>query len=219
MVNRDLHVRFSFLVRHPELSPEEFRRHYRDVHGPLAAAQAGFRKYTSRYVQNHVRESLRDGTIQADGITATTQVPRADYNVGFFAEPDYAVVQEDELFLFDVQRTRSVVGRAIAGDGTAATAPVGLLALTSERPDALSDGPAAWVVFQLDHANASALGFGAGDFSARYLLRAGVENAAAARAVVDRHPEWTEAWLVDEIEIFSSTNAGDLPRDRKETNR
>lgn len=39
----------TVLYRRPDLSPEAFRRHLRDVHGPLVERLPGLR----RYVQNH----------------------------------------------------------------------------------------------------------------------------------------------------------------------
>lgn len=43
-------VRMGLLTRRPDVSPAEFRRHWREVHGPLAARLPGLR----RYHQNHV---------------------------------------------------------------------------------------------------------------------------------------------------------------------
>jgi uncharacterized protein (TIGR02118 family) len=45
--------RIGMLTRRPDLSPQAFRRHWRDVHGPLAARMPGLR----RYVQNAVVDS------------------------------------------------------------------------------------------------------------------------------------------------------------------
>jgi uncharacterized protein (TIGR02118 family) len=56
----------AFLTRKPGLSVEEFQRHWREVHGPIAAALPGLR----RYVQNHTRRSAYEaGRIPAyDGV-------------------------------------------------------------------------------------------------------------------------------------------------------
>ncbi|MGH7356474.1 MAG: EthD family reductase [Candidatus Rokuibacteriota bacterium] len=45
--------RVTFLTRKPGLSVEEFQRHWREVHGPLAAKMGVLR----RYVQSHTRSS------------------------------------------------------------------------------------------------------------------------------------------------------------------
>ena len=42
----------SLLTRRPELTHEEFVRHWLDIHAPLAHAVPGVR----RYVQNHIRD-------------------------------------------------------------------------------------------------------------------------------------------------------------------
>jgi hypothetical protein len=103
--------RHSLLKRHPSLSRADFARHYREVHGPLAAAQAGFRKFAYRYDQNHVEGRLPgDGEAPFDGVTVSFQTPRANYRQGFFQHPDYANVRPDEEHLFDLAATVSVLG-------------------------------------------------------------------------------------------------------------
>lgn len=46
-------VRMGLLTRNPSMSMDEFRQHWRNVHGPLAAKLPGLR----RYRQNHVTDS------------------------------------------------------------------------------------------------------------------------------------------------------------------
>jgi hypothetical protein len=106
-----VYKRLSFLKRSASLSRAQFFAHYESLHGPLASRQAGFRKFTYRYVQNHfVREALREDDPEFDGMTATWQVPRADMRRGFFQEPDYArFVRPDEERLFDLAKTRSML--------------------------------------------------------------------------------------------------------------
>ena len=59
----------AFLTRKPGLPVEEFQRHWREVHGPIAAALPGLR----RYVQSHTRRSAYEGgRIPAyDGVVLT----------------------------------------------------------------------------------------------------------------------------------------------------
>jgi len=47
-------VRMGLLTRRAGLAPEAFRRHWRDVHGPLAARLPGL----ERYLQNHLTERV-----------------------------------------------------------------------------------------------------------------------------------------------------------------
>lgn len=56
-------VRMGLLTRKPGITTEEFRRHWRDVHGPLAAKLPGLR----RYHQNHVVDREQRGIDYARG--------------------------------------------------------------------------------------------------------------------------------------------------------
>lgn len=59
----------AFLNRKPGLSVEEFQRHWRDVHAPIASRLPGLR----RYVQSHTRRSAYEGgrTPAYDGVVLT----------------------------------------------------------------------------------------------------------------------------------------------------
>jgi hypothetical protein len=164
--------RNSFLKRHPALSRDQFSRHYEQHHGPLAASQAGFRKHTLRYVQNEVEgDAQREATF--DGITMTTQVPREDYSRGFFHEADYDNVKPDELYLFDMSRTVSVLGEVIEGPATPQPG-FKLVVLSGEawKPAAgvSIEGASSLAVSRLDIAHASALGFKAAAFAHPFML-------------------------------------------------
>jgi uncharacterized protein (TIGR02118 family) len=59
----------SLLTRRPELSHEEFVRHWVEIHAPLAHAVPGVR----RYVQNHIagerkRSDIPETEVAVDGI-------------------------------------------------------------------------------------------------------------------------------------------------------
>ncbi len=59
----------SLLTRRPELTHEQFVRHWRDIHGPLALAVPGVR----RYVQSHIRGTrtradIPETAVEIDGI-------------------------------------------------------------------------------------------------------------------------------------------------------
>jgi uncharacterized protein (TIGR02118 family) len=57
--------RITLIYRREGMSVEEFRRHWLQVHGPLAARTPGLR----RYVQHHVVESrTRTNLLRPDGI-------------------------------------------------------------------------------------------------------------------------------------------------------
>ena len=56
-------VRMGLLQKRPQLSTRDFRRHWREVHGTLAAQLPGLR----RYHQNHVVERAQRGIDYARG--------------------------------------------------------------------------------------------------------------------------------------------------------
>lgn len=57
--------RITLIYRRDGMSEQEFREHWLKVHGPLAAATPGLR----RYVQHHVIESRsRSNVLRPDGI-------------------------------------------------------------------------------------------------------------------------------------------------------
>jgi uncharacterized protein (TIGR02118 family) len=62
----------SLLTRRPEITHEEFVRHWIDIHAPLAHAVPGMR----RYVQNHIvetrtRPDIPETPVDVDGIAET----------------------------------------------------------------------------------------------------------------------------------------------------
>ena len=143
-----------------------FLEHYERVHGPLAAAQAGFRQFTYRYAQNHV--DVSPGTSAEpmfDGISVTWQKPRADYRQGFFQHPDYANVRPDEEYLFDLAATVSLLARehvVLQGDRAGRKA---IFLVDGDRAVDMNggsapDGIAAAICNQFDPTSASALGVG-----------------------------------------------------------
>ena len=50
--------------KRPDMGRDEFRRYWRDVHGPIAAKLPGLRKY----VQNHSLPDSASGDLPCDGI-------------------------------------------------------------------------------------------------------------------------------------------------------
>lgn len=114
-----VYKRLSFLQRHPAMTLQEFQAYYLNRHGPLAAAQPGFRRYAYGYVQNHVLQPQSGRMAAFDGLTCTYQVPREDYTRGFFNTEDYRlVVRPDEERVFDLAATRSVLAMEMAARGS-----------------------------------------------------------------------------------------------------
>lgn len=164
-------VRYGFLVRSEELTPEQFHDHWENSHGPLAMSLAGFRANTVRYVQNHCLPGAR-----VDGIVATYQRERDDYSRGFYHEPDYPVIQVDEQYLMDLSRTVSMLGEfseLVPGDRTEHKAIVLLPA-----GEAVADHGAVKVTAVALHRDtASALGFGPAQFEWQTLVELWFDTA------------------------------------------
>jgi uncharacterized protein (TIGR02118 family) len=79
--------RVGFLTRKPGLPVEAFQRHWLTVHGPIAAALPGLR----RYVQSHTRRSAYDaGRVPAYDGVALTWFDSSDAVRDAAAAPEYA---------------------------------------------------------------------------------------------------------------------------------
>lgn len=180
--------RSSFLKRNPALTPAKFSAYYETSHGPLAAGLTGFRKHTLRYVQNHV-EALNGVEPLFDGITMTTQVPREDYSHGFFNEPDYEKVKDDELYLFDMSQTVSVLADVLYGPVTPreGVKAVFLAGRDWQAPDALElDGALAHSLTRINPASATALGFRGAAFDHPYMIETWFKTPSARGSAVER---------------------------------
>jgi len=98
----------AFLNRKPGLSVEEFQRHWRDVHAPIASRLPGLR----RYVQSHTRRSAYEGgrTPAYDGVVLTwfdsTEVIR-----NTAASGEYARVLADAAVFLAPGATPSILTR------------------------------------------------------------------------------------------------------------
>jgi hypothetical protein len=207
--------RHSLLKRNPRHSREFFSAYYQAQHGPLAARQAGFRKFTTRYLQNHVLD-LPDGAEPAfDGISMTTQVPRADYSAGFFGEPDYENVKQDELYLFDMSSTVSVLGEAITRREGPASDHKALLLCHDSQPAAWEfPGVVRLIANRLDLRSVSALGFRSASFEydllAEIWFESGEARSRAFRLDAASRPAMSAARLlpVREVLIFGPDEPG-----------
>jgi hypothetical protein len=175
--------RHSLLRRNPALSREAFSMHYELTHGPLASSQAGFRQFASRYIQNHVERLPDDSEPLFDGVTMTTQVPRDDYTKGFFNHPDYANVQDDERYLFDIAKTVSLLGwEEVVVDGPVTQFKALLLMASAVFTQDGLHTASRLVANHLDVQTASALGFSKGAFNYDLLLEVWFDDAPARTA-------------------------------------
>ena len=99
-----------FVKRRAELSPDEFRRYWREQHGPMFAATEIARRYVVRYEQNH--RDLRDydrGEPDYDGVGIQWYRSLDDMRA-LFADPEYtATVRPDEQRFIDHAGTTWIV--------------------------------------------------------------------------------------------------------------
>ena len=193
-----LYRRHAFLKRNPSLSRAEFSSHYEGYHGPLAASLSGFRKYVSRYLQNHVEELPGGVEPLFDGVTMTTQVPREDYSRGFSSEPDcQEVLRPDECYLFDLANTIAVLGREeVAGRGDQSPYKAIILgsATTIEKLHLLTLPKR--VLNHLDRSTADRLGRGSGEFRYDLLAEVWFETRAARDEAVGKNARITPDLIV-----------------------
>jgi uncharacterized protein (TIGR02118 family) len=91
--------------RRPDLELDEFRRHWRDVHGPIVSAIPGIR----RYVQSHPQlGGYRKGPLAIDGL-AEIWVDDKDALRAMAATPQFAAAKADEPNFIDTSRLVEVV--------------------------------------------------------------------------------------------------------------
>ena len=91
-----------FVKRNPELSPEAFHRHWREVHGRLLSENPSLSRHIARYEQNpRSAEDYANGDVDFDGVAIAWYRTRADMEA-LFAEPDYIEqIRPDEERLSD----------------------------------------------------------------------------------------------------------------------
>lgn len=90
--------RFVILRRKPEMTTEQFRWYWRNVHGPLIARLPGL----LRYIQYHVHsERLDDEDADIDGI-AELWFESVESQRAAYATAEYAAVVADEPNLFNM---------------------------------------------------------------------------------------------------------------------
>lgn len=132
-------IRMGLLTRRPDISPEAFIRHWREVHGPLAAELPGLR----RYHQNHLRGRLHVAGAEAgdwplDGISQLQFVDGADMRA-LSAAPAYRAVAADEPRSMLPSRV-IVAERQVVLPLAEAGRPRAKAILLLSRPSGLDDG-------------------------------------------------------------------------------
>jgi hypothetical protein len=97
--------------RRPGLSPEDYHRHWRDVHARLIAGTPSLARHLLGYTQYPASPaSYRDGQEPPwDGVAVAQYADRAAMDA-LFAEPDYRrLLQPDEEYLSDPAAVRWIL--------------------------------------------------------------------------------------------------------------
>ena len=96
--------------RHP-LSPEEFHRHWRDVHARLIADTPALARHLLSYTQHPAApaEDLDGREPEWDGVAIAQYSSRKDMEA-LFAEPEYhTLLRPDEEYLTDPAQVRWIL--------------------------------------------------------------------------------------------------------------
>jgi uncharacterized protein (TIGR02118 family) len=98
-------VKAIYLIRRkPGMSPEDFHRYWREVHGAIAARIPGLR----RYVQCHAMATAGDSEPAYDG-AAEVWFDDLEALRRAVASPEYAAAREDERRFIDLERTALIL--------------------------------------------------------------------------------------------------------------
>lgn len=116
--------KIAFLVRRPDLSHEQFTRHWREQHGPLVARSPGYERYRLGYAQNHVLGTTAIGQAFPWSGMAEFWLPGATPNEDDFSST--AIYRDriavDERLFIDMGSTVSTAAsetRIVVGHGPA----------------------------------------------------------------------------------------------------
>jgi uncharacterized protein (TIGR02118 family) len=139
---RDLIKAIALIKRRPDISREQFARHYEEVHAPLALRY--FRGWKG-YIRNHVVETLRGGEPVFDCISEFwfSDLQGIKDTVAFTASEAAEPIRDDELSFMDRANNVScmVSEEVILGDPASllASVPAKVVALV-ERPSGIDRG-------------------------------------------------------------------------------
>lgn len=98
----------ALLVRHPDLTHDQFVDHWEHVHGPLIRDTPELARHLLRYEQHPLADDRGAGTVGYDGV-AVQWLESIDSLFAFVSEPAYAeVVAPDERRLLDMDRIQVV---------------------------------------------------------------------------------------------------------------
>lgn len=135
--------KIAFLVRRPDLSHEQFTRHWREQHGPLVARSPGYERYRLGYAQNHVLGTTPIGRpFPWSGMAEFWLPGEAPNEEDFSSTPIYRDrIAVDERLFIDMAATVSMAAtetQVVDGQGPAKV----VIAAVGAAGDPSSGGPA-----------------------------------------------------------------------------
>ena len=94
-------VRMGLLDRKPDWTREEFRRHWRETHGPIAARLPGLRSYLQHHVTDSVQRgiSYKRGPEQLDGFSELAFDDAAAMQAAFRSDVAPSLVEDEARFI------------------------------------------------------------------------------------------------------------------------
>jgi uncharacterized protein (TIGR02118 family) len=99
----------GFYKRKAGLTHEQFLRHWRDVHAPLAMNTPSIARHIRKYVQHHLQEAPIVPKVESlpyDGFSETWCDSLEDYNA-MRAEPEFKTLMHPDVGLFiDMSESR-----------------------------------------------------------------------------------------------------------------
>ena len=95
-------IRSGLIKNKDTVDFDEFTRHWRDVHGPLARIVPRMRAYSQNHIKRTILDSEKRGLHRVDGISQLRFDTVADMAVGVESPEQYACVVDIRGFLSDV---------------------------------------------------------------------------------------------------------------------
>src|SRR5690242_2042104 len=98
-------VRMGLLTRKPDLTTEEFRRHWRDRHGPMAAKLPGLRRYHQNHVVDREPRGIDyvRGTHDFDGFSELWFDDVPSMSAAFATEPGQQLGEDEAKFIAEIE--------------------------------------------------------------------------------------------------------------------
>ena len=106
----------SLLTRRPELTHEQFVRHWVEIHAALAHAVPGMRRYVQNHiVETRIRPDIPETDVEVDGI-AETWFDNREAMAGANASPEAKRLHDDGALFIGRIKTFTIEEKFIIGN-------------------------------------------------------------------------------------------------------